>query len=403
MRINDELKDYMKDKTMISTHSHHLRDHYFSEGFDLDMLLSCSYISWSGVKFDRSSESRRSYIEKVSNKSYFVWLTKAISEIYGLQLPLNVDTWETFSDRIREAHTNKNWHIDILKNICKYEKVVLDTYWNPGENNGYGDIFTPTFRINIFLYGNDPDFEDHDGNSFFKLYGKRISDIDEYVAFIKQIIVEKINNGCVSLKCAVAYDRGIDFENVSKDKAQRAFGKAGTVAEEDVKAFQDYIFYRICDIAAELDIPLQCHTGLGKMIRSNAMQLQPVISEKPNTKFVLFHCGYPWMDDILGLLHVYPNVYPDLCWLPIISPTAAQRTICELIEVGTADKVCWGCDTWTSEESYGAVLALRHVLSEALGHMVGTGYFSKANAVEMIDRIIYKNANTLYKYGQTKA
>jgi hypothetical protein len=29
-----------------------------------------------------------------------------------------------------------------------------------------------------------------------------------------------------------------------------------------------------------------------------------------------------------------------------------------LIEAGAAERVCWGCDTWTPEESYGSRLAL---------------------------------------------
>lgn len=74
----------------------------------------------------------------------------------------------------------------------------------------------------------------------------------------------------------------------------------------------------------------------------------------PDTKFVLFHCSFPWADDVTGLLHAYRNVYCDLCWLPILSPSAAEYTLHQLIEIGTSDKICWGCDTWTSEESYGA-------------------------------------------------
>jgi len=127
------------------------------------------------------------------------------------------------------------------------------------------------------------------------------------------------------------------------------------------------------------------------------MKLQKVISKTPDTKFVLFHCGYPWIDDIGGLLHAYPNVYPDLCWLPLISPTASKRMLHELIEVGTSDKVCWGCDTWTSEESYGALLAIRHTLASVLSEKIKEGYLCKEDARNIIDNILYKNASRLYK------
>ena len=35
----------------------------------------------------------------------------------------------------------------------------------------------------------------------------------------------------------------------------------------------------------------------------------------------------------------------------------------ELIERATLDRIFWGCDTWTAEESFGALLAFRHVLA----------------------------------------
>lgn len=127
------------------------------------------------------------------------------------------------------------------------------------------------------------------------------------------------------------------------------------------------------------------------------MAMREVIEKNPYTKFVLFHCSYPCLDDINGLLHVYGNVYPDLCWLPIISTSAAERMVHELIEVGTSDKVCWGCDTWTSEESYGALLAGRYVLAKVLSSKVNEGYISMEYARIIADNILYNNAARLYK------
>lgn len=34
-------------------------------------------------------------------------------------------------------------------------------------------------------------------------------------------------------------------------------------------------------------------------------------------KFLYNHSYCNWMDDLLGLLHSYSNVYADLCWLPL--------------------------------------------------------------------------------------
>lgn len=51
-------------------------------------------------------------------------------------------------------------------------------------------------------------------------------------------------------------------------------------------------------------------------------------------KFLYDHSYCNWMDDLLGLLHSYSNVYADLCWLPLISTSAAKRFLREALEIG---------------------------------------------------------------------
>lgn len=173
--------------------------------------------------------------------------------------------------------------------------------------------------------------------------------------------------------------------------------KKDTLSAEEVKAFQDYIFDQICKIAAEMELPIQCHIGLGEINKTNGMQMRDVIQNNKETKFVLFHGGYPWLEDIYGLTHYFRNVYPDLCWLPLISTSAAERMLEELMEISTADKICWGCDTWTSQESFGALLAFRHVLAKVLTKKIAEDYLSISSAKEFIDLVLYSNAKKLYK------
>lgn len=62
-------------------------------------------------------------------------------------------------------------------------------------------------------------------------------------------------------------------------------------------------------------------------------------------KFLYDHSYCNWMDDLLGLLHSYSNVYADLCWLPLISTSAAKRFLREALE-----------DRWKQSPSSGAVV-----------------------------------------------
>ena len=395
-KMKAELSAYMAEHPVINTHSHHLPDDFF-KNFALDNLLNQIYISWSGVTFEQTRGSRAAYLDKVRYKSYFIWLQKSLQKLYSFDEPLSPDNWDEISRKIEGAYEDASFHLQILKEKCGYEKVILDTYWEPGSHNGHPEIFSPTFRVDPLFYGYASGIKDHDGNDPTELYGDLPRNITDYVAWNRKIISDKKAEGCIALKLAMAYKRGLDLKTVTKERADRIFGLKETErTKEDIVAFQDYLFQCICEIAAELELPLQCHTGLGQLTETRALAMKGVIERNPQTKFVLFHCSFPWTEDISALLHTYPNVYPDLCWLPLLSPTAAKKMLHELIEVGTSDKVCWGCDTWTSEESYGALLAFRFVLAEVLAEKVKDGYFTLADAKEIIDRIMASNAASLY-------
>ncbi len=392
----EKIKKIIEETMAINTHCHHYRNDFF-EDLDLDKLLKNSYANWCGVSFDDSMQSKQEYLDYIRYNSYFVWLQKSLKKIYQIEENLTVENWELYSNKIRTAHRDHEWHKNVLRDFCRYEHVILDTRWDPGSNNDEPGIFASTFRVDPLFFGFSRDRTDHDGNNAFKFYKKEFSDLDTYLAFVSDLITQKIKGGCVSLKCAIAYDRTLDFKAVTKEEAEAVFLDKD-MSETNIKNFQDYLFHHICRVAAKLNVPLQCHTGLGCLSGTSAIQLQQTIKRHPDTKFVLFHGSYPWTDDLLGLLHVYPNVYADICWLPLISPSAAVHALHQLIEVGTADKVCWGCDTWTSEESFGARIAVNHVLEEVLVKKIDDGYLGFDDAVKLIKRILYLNPKQLYQF-----
>ena len=389
------LLEYSKNLKIINTHCHHLPD-IEQQHVGLDFLLNRSYVSWCNVALGKTSEERNEFLRQVRFNAYFHWLEKAFRELCGISQNLTAENWSIFDEKIQLLHQNGNYHIEILKNHCGYEKVILDPYWNPGSDEGHPGFFTPTYRINMFLYGYNIQAQDHNGNNPYQVYQWETSlTFDEYLAKMKEQIIQHIQSGCVAIKSALAYDRGLDFCETNKEKAKKGFLNPDANAE-DIKAFQDYVFFEICRIAAEYNVPLQCHTGLGKLEKSNAMQMQEVIRKNPETRFVLFHGSYPWIQDVCALIHNYPNVYADICWLPIISGSACETLLKELIEVGTTDRITWGCDTWTSEESFGAMLAAKQVVAKVFAEYTDNSYLSQVDAQEFIRQIFYENAEKLY-------
>ena len=140
----------------------------------------------------------------------------------------------------------------------------------------------------------------------------------------------KKSEGCVSLKIALAYERSLHFEKVTSEQADRVFRlKESDITQEDIRAFQDYLFWKICEIAAEVSLPLQCHTGMGQIIDTNVLQLNNVIHG-------------------------------------------------------------------TVEESYGSLLAFRFSLCKVLSEKIADGYLSVNNAKDIINKILFDNAQNIY-------
>ena len=66
------------------------------------------------------------------------------------------------------------------------------------------------------------------------------------------------------------------------------------------------------------------------------------------------------------------------------------------MDICGADRISWGCDTWMSEDSLGALLAVRKVLAEVLSQRIETGLLSLERAKELCERILTVNAERLY-------
>jgi hypothetical protein len=124
------------------------------------------------------------------------------------------------------------------------------------------------------------------------------------------------------------------------------------------------------------------HTGIARLADSNPMLLEPLLIEYPEITFDLFHGGYPWIHHVGALAHNHPNVRLNLTWLPQLSTHASVGALKEWLQVvPQVDRLSWGGDCRTIEESYGALLATRHVTAHALGELVDDGYLDLDAAI----------------------
>ncbi|HEY3418845.1 MAG TPA: amidohydrolase family protein [Armatimonadota bacterium] len=388
------LTAYVATLPIFSAHEHHQPDDYFRD-FSLDRILTGSYVNWINP-WDGQIPDREVLLDRVRHNAYFVWLQRGLQRIYGID-KLTAANWDAVSKIIQDAHASPTWHLEIFRNYGNYRRAIQDSYWNSGDDLGHPEFFSPTLRINCFVVCHHPEMRDHNGASWAQ-FNVPALDFDEYLEFIEETVRTRKAAGAVALKSALAYDRDIAFRPRERAEAARVFGKHPTeVSPEDQRAYQDFVYDYLCTLAAKYELPFQNHTGLALIGGSNPLNLEPMIARHPHTRFILFHGGYPWVGEIAGLAHNYRNVYPDLTWLPIISPTAAVRAVHEWLETTWSSRyLCWGGDCWCAEESVGASLAFKHVLATALAQKVDEGYFDMDDAECVARRLCYENGEYVY-------
>lgn len=393
------ITDEISTMPVFSDHEHHLPDAFFSEGMSLDKSLQRSYVAWTGFVPDGTEASRIALLDNARFNSYFYWYERGLQAMHGVSDPITAENWYTVSTLLRRHYAeDPDLHWKALLR-AGYERLIQDAYWNPGDDMGHPGAFVPTFRIDKFMYGYHPDQVAPDDIYPWAHYGFGGGTLDDYVALLRDTVRSRHAAGRVAaLKCAEAYNRGLDLAEDDREAAQAAFGRPpALVSPEARRLFSNYIFHRACELAIELDVPFQIHTGLASLAGSNPIQLIPILERYPTARFVLFHTGYPWTAEAAGLAHNYGNVLPSLTWTATISTSAAIRALHELIDVSCSiNRITWGSDCWVPEESIGALQAWRYIVAHVLAERFDDGRLRAADVSVLARKLMHENGRAIY-------
>jgi len=194
---------------------------------------------------------------------------------------------------------------------------------------------------------------------------------------------------------------------VDKETAEKIFTKIqnskNPLPFDSVKPLSDYMWHRTIELARKYNKPIQIHTGLqagdGNYIEnSNPALLANLFLKYRDVKFILFHGGYPYGSELATLAKNFQNVYIDLCWLYIISPSYSERYLHEWLETVPANKImAFGGDYHNIENVYGHLLFAKQIIANVLTEKVKDGYFSEEEAIKFADMMLHDNAVNLFK------
>jgi uncharacterized protein len=326
----------------------------------------------------------------------------AFRDLYGVDFDRITDEQAAALDaRIFANYRDPRWIHHVVTERAHIELMLNDPYWGRFDFTTHYPFEVLVFNVTTLLDGFHPsEFQQptDDPYRFATACGLKVESLDDYLSVLDRLFGVAKEKGAVCLKTTRAYERTLRFEDVPRERAARIFGRPrAELTTQEVKDFQDFVMWRLVELSARYDLPLQIHTGHGKLQGSNPLLLVDLIESNPRTKFILFHGGYPWVGETGAIvLRHGSHVWVDSVWLPTISPTMARRALHEWLEVMPSDRLMWGADCNHAEGIYGATVTTRRVLAEVLAEKVDRGELLEEHALRIGREVLRENALKLF-------
>ena len=325
----------------------------------------------------------------------------SIKDLYGID-DLNENTYKELCARIEKVHKKDYYYDYILREKAKIDLSILI-----GSINSQYD---PKFFRHLVEISPMVDFKNFNQiSSFIKEYQlPEVNTLEDLEKAVESAFQQGIENGAIGVKTLSAYSRTIQYDDVPREKAEEILIKMKTdpgksLPSDAAKQLEDFLFYKILNLCEKYDLPIQIHTGIQTfngnwLANTDPLLLTSTIMRFPKVKFVLLHSGYPYGGETAALAKMFTNVYIDMTWTPLISPSFAVRYLQEYIETVPQNKImAFGGDCNTVEGTYSASILARNVVVQALVPMVSNGYLSEEEAIVLARKILRENAIKIYK------
>ena len=213
----------------------------------------------------------------------------------------------------------------------------------------------------------------------------------------------------MGVKIGNAYFRRLDFERTGVDGVETIFHRKinfQTINPKEEKKLQDWLFWYCVDKAAEYRLPVKIHTGQWAMnnvmnmhwVKDNPSDCASLCRQAPDTKFVFFHLCYPHYEEMISLAKNYTNATIDMCWSWSLNPLAAKDFLKKFILTVPNNKIfTFGGDEKIVENLIGHAFVARKGITQALTELVVENWMSIDDALDLVDILMYKNAEKMFE------
>jgi len=335
--------------------------------------------------------------EAIRNTAYAKATLIAARDLFGID-DLNRDTYITLSNAIADSR-QPDWYQYVMKEKANIAVSIIDVQLTDVDR----ELFSPVMRLDHFIAARTM----QELNSLEEETGKAIHSLSDMVTAMRGTLEKSMANGVVGMKSALAYERILQYDKVTRNEAETVFNRIASHMGEgpswqEAKPLQDYLMHQAIRAAIEAGLPVQFHTGLQEgnaniITNANPTHLVNLFLEYPEARFDLFHGGYPYIHEWAVLAKNFPNVYADLAWVHIISPMIGRIQLHELIETVPGNKImAFGGDSLTVEIAYAHSRMARQVVARVLSEKVSEGYLTEDEAVRLAGKVLRDNPAALF-------
>jgi uncharacterized protein len=352
------------------------------------------------IPLDRRWRMFVPYWEHARTTGYGHAVQIAAAGIYD-ESGLNEHTYRDLSEKIAAGAKRSDWYEHVLKHRARFIGCLVDIRSTHGDRR----YFLPVMRFDEFITARTR--EGVQGRT--ECQGRDVSTLSDYLQCLDDTFRRYVEAGVVAIKCGLAYRRTLRFEVVERAAAEHLFelALAGELPNDQAKPLQDFLFHEVCDRAHAYGLPYQIHTGYLAGNRNvdvpltNPALLSNTLKAHPDTRFDLFHGGYPYGGETAALAKNYPNAYINACWLAIISPTVLRRQLHEWLDAVPHNKIqAFGGDYRMPELSFAHGVMAREAVADVLADRVEAGLLAEHDAPILARRLLAENGIALFRLSQ---
>ena len=313
----------------------------------------------------------------------------AARELYGFD-DLNDQTYQPLSAAM-QARNVPGVYQWILREKCKIRCSLTQ-----GGDYGDGDLLLP-----VMWLVHVPTVRTWEAvQSNARGFGATVNTLDDYVAAVEQHVMQaKREKAIVGLKIMAAPfpdpDRAAALEGWEHLRA------GGSISDTVVHPLHTWLMDRLLEIAARQDLTVATHSGLwGDFRRLEAGHMIPFFMRHPQTRFDLYHLSFPQIHEAVVIGKNFGNVWLNLCWTHIMSPTLAREGLREILDMVPVNKVfAFGGDYQSRavDKVIGHLRMAQEDVAEVLAERIEAGLMTQDQALEVAHKWFWSNPIEAYR------